>query len=179
MLFLRRKTWWPVSVGILFALIEVASFYISKRPLGASRGYTVIGSILEYVIWPKHAAKVTYWQSYEPYVEWTMAMLVGIVLGSFVSSVLSGEFRLRFIPEMWKVSKGPSIWKRWYWAFIGGILVGFGARMAMGCTLGMLIAGVIQLSPAGFIFMMSLWMGGANMTVLFYRLKTLALIKRD
>ncbi|MBF0345244.1 MAG: YeeE/YedE family protein [Nitrospirae bacterium] len=179
MLFLRKKTWWPVIVGIGFALLEVTSFYISKRPLGASRGYTVIGSIIEYVLFPKHAAKVSYWQQYEPYIEWTMAMLVGIVLGSFISSVSSGEFKLRLVPEMWRLTKGPSKLKRWYWAFIGGLMVGFGARMAMGCTLGMLIAGVIQLSPAGFIFMMSLWMGGANMTVLFYRLKTLALMKRD
>jgi hypothetical protein len=45
----------------------------------------------------------------------------------------------------------------------------------MGCTLGMLISGVVQLAPAGFIFMMSLWVGGVVTTVLFYRLGTLTL----
>lgn len=174
-MFLRRRFWWPVITGFLFALVELFSFVLSDRPLGSSRGYTVVGSIFEYVFFPEHAATVPYWQQYEPYIDWTMALVFGIVCGSFLSSILSGEFKFTVIPEGWKISKGPSVMRRWMWALIGGILVGFGARMAMGCTLGMLISGVIQLAPAGFIFMMSLWFGGLFMTVLFYHLKTVTM----
>ncbi|MBF0516615.1 MAG: YeeE/YedE family protein [Nitrospirae bacterium] len=170
--YLKRKHWWPFIVGILFALVELLSFYLSKRPLGSSRGYAVIGSIIEYVLFPEHAKTVSYWSAYEPAIEWTVAVLVGIVSGSMFSSVYSGEFKFHVVPQMWKTCKGPSVSKRLFWAFIGGVMIGFGSRLAMGCTLGMLISGVIQLTPAGFIFMMSLWMGGMLMTVLFYNLKT-------
>ncbi|MBF0320922.1 MAG: YeeE/YedE family protein [Nitrospirae bacterium] len=172
MYYFKRRYWWPFAVGIIFALDELLSFYMSKRPLGASRGYTVIGSIIEYVLFPEHAKTVPYWNAYEPVIEWTVAVILGIISGSLFSSVYSGEFKLTVVPEMWRDSKGPSVAKRLFWAFIGGVMIGFGSRLAMGCTLGMLISGVIQLTPAGFIFMMSLWMGGMLMTVLFYRLKT-------
>ncbi len=169
---MKRKHWRLFSVGILFALAELLSFVLSKRPLGSSRGYAVFGSIIEYVFFPEHAKTVPYWNAYEPVIEWTVAVLVGIVSGSMFSSVYSGEFKITVVPQMWKTSKGPSVAKRLIWAFIGGVMVGFGSRLAMGCTLGMLIAGVIQLTPAGFIFMMSLWMGGMLMTLLFYHVKT-------
>ncbi|KJR43486.1 YeeE/YedE family protein [Candidatus Magnetoovum chiemensis] len=171
---MKKRYWWPIVTGVLFAFVELLSFYISERPLGSSRGYTVIGAIIEYVLFPDHAADVIYWQIYEPYIEWTIAVLFGIVAGSFFSSIYSGEFKLQIVPEMWKFSKGRSVIKRLGWAFLGGILVGFGARMAGGCTLGMLISGVIQLSPAGFIFMMSLWMGGVFMTMFFYNIKVIS-----
>ncbi|MEO5359030.1 MAG: YeeE/YedE family protein [Nitrospirota bacterium] len=173
--YLKKKQWWLFTVGVLFALLELLSFYMSKRPLGASRGYAVIGSIIEYVLFPEHAKSVAYWNAYEPVIEWTVAVLVGIVSGSMFSSVYSGEFKLTVVPQMWKTSKGASVMRRLIWAFIGGVMIGFGSRLAMGCTLGMLISGVIQLTPAGFIFMMSLWMGGMLMTVLFYRLRTVTL----
>ncbi|MCG6552218.1 MAG: YeeE/YedE family protein [Candidatus Magnetominusculus sp. LBB02] len=169
---MKRKSWRLFSVGILFALVELLSFYLSKRPLGASRGFTVIGSIIEYVLFPEHAKTVPYWNAYEPVIEWTIAVIVGIVCGSMFSSVYSGEFKLLVVPKMWKLSKGPSVMKRLFWVFVGGMMIGFGSRLAMGCTLGMLISGVIQLAPAGFIFMMSLWMGGMLMTMLFYHVKT-------
>jgi hypothetical protein len=170
MLFMRKRYWWPIIVGALFAFLEVFSFFLSERPLGASRGYATVAAIIEYTFFPKHFQTVDMWKSYTPVVEWTMALIAGIVLGSFISSVASGEFKITIVPDMWKTLKGPSVVNRWYWAVVGGVLLGFGSRMAMGCTLGMLISGVVQLAPAGFIFMMSLWVGGVIMTFLFYAL---------
>ncbi len=178
MSFLRKKRGWPIPIGVAFAIIELLSFIISERPLGASRGYATLGSIIEYILFPEHAETVSYWQIYEPYIEWTVALLLGVITGSLFSSVYSRDFRIRVVPEMWKTSRGPSIIKRCFWALIGGIFIGFGARMAGGCTLGMLISGSIQLAPAGFIFMISLWLGATGMTVLFYRFKTLTIKRR-
>ncbi len=172
MFFLEKRRWWPVWAGIAFALVELLSFYLCERPLGASRGYATMGSILEYVFFPEHAETVAYWTIYEPYVEWTMAVLLGILCGSFFSSILSGEFKIRAIPRLWRVCQGPSIVSRWFWALIGGVLIGFGARLSLGCTLGALIGGVVQLAPGGFVFMMLLWMGAVSTTILFYRTKT-------
>lgn len=173
MLFLKKKRWWPVFAGAGFAVVELLSYIISENSLGASRGYTTIGSITEYALIPAHSEEVAYWDAYAPYLDWSMAVLLGIIAGSMISSLSSGTFKVRAVPQMWKDSKGPSVMRRWAWSLIGGIIIGFGARMAGGCVSGMLISGVSQLAPAGFIFMMALWIGALVTTVLFYRSKTL------
>jgi hypothetical protein len=175
--FLTTKRGWPVFVGIAFAVVELLSFIISDRPLGASRGYTVIGSIFEKVFFPEHAEKVKYWLLYEPYIDWTVALLLGIITGSFISAVSSKSFKIVAVPDMWKQSMGPSKIRRWFWAIIGGIIFGFGARMAGGCVSGLMISGSVQLSAAGFIVMMTVWIGGVMTTIAFYRLRTIAMRK--
>ncbi|MCI4625161.1 MAG: YeeE/YedE family protein [Candidatus Magnetoovum sp. WYHC-5] len=175
----KPKRWWPVPAGIAFALVEVLSFYMSERALGITRGYTVMGAIIEYLISPERIEKeLEYFTIYEPYIDWTSALILGVITGSFLSSRYSGDFKVRFVPEIWKESKGPSIMKRWMWAFLAGGLMGFAARVGGGCVSGMLISGSIQLAPAGFIFMMSLWIGGVLVTFLFYRSRTIV-IKRE
>jgi hypothetical protein len=175
--FLTRKRGWPVHVGIAFAFVELLSFMISDRPLGASRGYTVIGSIFERVFFPEHAEKVPYWLLYTPYIDWTVALLVGIVCGSFISAISSKSFKIVAVPDMWIQSVSASKLRRWIWAMIGGIMFGFGARMAGGCISGLMISGSVQLAPAGFIVMMTVWMGGVFTTLAFYRFKTIAMRK--
>ncbi|MBF0565872.1 MAG: YeeE/YedE family protein [Nitrospirae bacterium] len=174
----KPKRWWPIPAGIAFALTEVFSFYLSERPIGITRGYTVMGSIATYLISPEHVNNVEYWGIYEPKVDWTIALILGTILGSFLSSKYSGEFKLFAVPQLWKQSKGPSVTKRWIYVFLAGIVMGFAARIAGGCVSGLLISGVIQLAPSGFIFMMSLWIGGVITSFLFYRTRTLA-VKRE
>ncbi|MBF0473890.1 MAG: YeeE/YedE family protein [Nitrospirae bacterium] len=175
--FLTRKRGWPIHVGIAFAVVELLSFIISDRPLGASRGYTVIGAIFEKVFFPEHAENVKYWILYEPVIDWTVALLLGLITGSFISAVSSGSFKIVAVPDMWKQSVSTSIFRRWFWALIGGIIFGFGARMAGGCISGLMISGSVQLAPAGFIAMMTVWMGGVLTTIAFYRLRTIAMRK--
>ncbi|MBF0557101.1 MAG: YeeE/YedE family protein [Nitrospirae bacterium] len=173
----KPKRWWPIPAGIAFALVEVLSFYLSDRPLGITRGFTAMGSMCESLIYPVHAEKVSYWGIYEPVIDWTMALILGTTIGSFLSSRYSGDFKLNFVPYLWSFSKGKSVAKRWFWAFAAGVVMGFAARIAGGCVSGLLISGVVQLAPAGFIFMMSLWVGGVVTTFLFYRTRVIAVRK--
>ncbi|MEO5355862.1 MAG: YeeE/YedE family protein [Nitrospirae bacterium YQR-1] len=165
----KPKRWWPIPAGIAFALVEVLSFYLSERPLGITRGYTVMAAITEYLIYPPHVDLIEYWSIYEPKIDWTIALILGLTIGSFMSAKYSGDFKWMSVPYMWRQSKGPSVFKRWVWVFLAGILMGFAARIAGGCVSGLLISGAIQLMPSGFIFMISLWIGGVVMTLLFYR----------
>ncbi|QWR78787.1 YeeE/YedE thiosulfate transporter family protein [Candidatus Magnetomonas plexicatena] len=165
----KPKRWWPIPAGIAFALVEVFSFYLSERPIGITRGFTVMAAITEYLIYPAHIDNVEYWSIYEPKIDWTMAMILGVTIGSFLSARYSGEFKWMGVPDMWRQSKGPSVFKRWVWVFLAGIVMGFAARIAGGCVSGLLISGAIQLVPSGFIFMISLWVGGVLTSFLFYR----------
>ncbi len=177
-LFGKPKRWWPIYAGIAFALVELLSFYLSERPIGITRGYTVTGSIMEHLFFSDHAENVSYWESYYWNIDWTMALILGTILGSFISARSSGDFKVMAVPEIWKMSRGTSIAKRWMWAFIGGILMGFAARIAGGCVSGLLISATIQLAPGGFIFMFALWIGGVVTTMLFYRTRAIT-VKRD
>ncbi len=176
--FGKPKRWWPIPAGIAFALVELLSFYLSERPLGITRGYTVTGAIVEYLFVPAHAESISYWERYYWNIDWTMALILGIILGSYVSSRSSGDFRFNAVPETWKLSRGTSVTKRWIWAFVAGIMMGFAARIAGGCVSGLLISASIQLAPGGFIFMFSLWIGGVATTLLFYRTRAITL-KRE
>jgi hypothetical protein len=174
----KPKRWWPAYAGIGFALVQLMSFLVSNRPLGITRGFTVVGAIAETLAMPEHAESINYWSVYEPVIDWTIAVILGIALGALISSRYSGDFRLNAVPEFWKLSKGPSVIKRWIWAFIGGALIGFAARIAGGCASGLLISGAIQMAPAGFIFMFAIWIGGVFTTLVFYRTRAVVL-KRE
>jgi len=168
MLFLKKKRWWPVFAGIAFALVELLSFILSEKPLGVTRGFTISGSILEYLVSPAHAEKVSYWATYTPVVDWSMALVIGLVIGGFISSRSSRDFKVKMVPELWKSTHGPSVARRWVWAFVGGTMIGFAARLTGGCVSGMLISASIQLAPGGYIFMLALWIGAVITTAVFY-----------
>ncbi|MBF0538849.1 MAG: YeeE/YedE family protein [Nitrospirae bacterium] len=175
----RPKKWWPIPAGIAFGLVEVLSFYLSERPLGITRGCTVMGAIATKIIDPLHLEKVSYWGIYEPYIDWTMAVILGTTIGSFLSARYSGSFKIITVPELWRQSRGKSVFNRWLWVFLAGIIMGFAARISGGCISGLLISGAIQLAPSGFIFMMSVWIGGVLTTFLFYRSRTIVVRRED
>jgi uncharacterized membrane protein YedE/YeeE len=73
-------------------------------------------------------------------------ILVGILLGAWVSSKLSGDRQPETVPELWARRFGPSARKRYLFAFLGGVVLMFGARLAGGCTSGHGISGSLQLA---------------------------------
>jgi hypothetical protein len=89
-------------------------------------------------------------------------LVIGIVIGSFISAVLSGEFNLSLIPVTdFESILNQNILGRVFSAFVGGIFLGFGARLAGGCTSGHGISGTFQLSIASWISLIGFFVGGA------------------
>ena len=77
------------------------------------------------------------------------AINIGVVLGAFIAACLSYEFAIRRAKS-----------KRMYvQAFIGGILMGYGARLCSGCNLGAFICSIPSLSLSGWIFWIGLAIG--------------------
>jgi len=74
---------------------------------------------------------------------------VGIVLGSFVAANLAGEFKIR-------VPRQP---KRYVQALIGGVIMGYGAALALGCTLGAFFSAVPSLGVNAWGFALGLLAG--------------------
>ncbi len=81
-------------------------------------------------------------------------LTVGTILGGFVSGWLNGRVKL-------ETNKGPNISKRtrWAMAFVGGGFMGYGARMARGCTSGQALSGGAVLSMGSWAFMLAVFAG--------------------
>jgi uncharacterized protein len=68
-----------------------------------------------------------------PKIDWQWMFMIGIVLGAFISAVTSGSFKLQAVPDMWAERFGArSVGRRAVYAFIGGAVAMFGARLADG-----------------------------------------------
>jgi hypothetical protein len=72
-----------------------------------------------------------------------------LVAGSLAAALLAGEFRPR-----------PGKPRSHLLAFGGGILLGFGAMISLGCTVGTLLSGIMAFSLSGWVFAAGL-AGGA------------------
>ena len=84
----------------------------------------------------------------------SFAVTVGLLPGSLAAALFAGEFKLRF-------PKNPT---RYFQALGGGVLMGYGAGLAIGCTIGAFFSSIPSLSVSGWVFAVAL-AGGAFLGV--------------
>jgi hypothetical protein len=72
---------------------------------------------------------------------------------------------------MWQSNFGSSVKKRWLHAFVGGVLLLFGARLAGGCTSGHMMSGISQLTIGSFVFGIAIFISGIITAKFLYRSK--------
>ena len=148
------QQWWNVKWhtyvgGILVALIAIIAF-LRVSPLGVT---AEIGSIARtsagyFNILPARLEgldtlrgcitiiKETFWSN-------NGLFIFGVVLGSFALATFSGDFKIQ-IPKIKESTR----------SFVGGILMGFGSMLALGCTVGTLLSGIMAASLSGWIFLL-------------------------
>jgi uncharacterized protein len=150
----------PYLAGVLLGLVLFAAFFITGNGLGASGGFQRILAWVEDLIVPNHVNTNGYLANYaggskNPLDLWIVPLLIGVPIGGFISSWFSGRFIVR-------TGKGPgiSVKTRWTFAFIGGAIMGFGARFARGCTSGQALSGGAVLSVGSWAFMFAMFAGG-------------------
>ena len=79
----------------------------------------------------------------------TFGTTVGLVAGSLIASLFSKEFKIR-------TPKNPI---RYVQSLGGGILMGYGAGLGLGCTVGAFLSSISSLSLAGWLFGLALAAG--------------------
>jgi len=84
----------------------------------------------------------------------SFAVTVGVMSGALVGALFANEFKLRF----------PRNAKRYVQALGGGVIMGYGAGLAIGCTLGAFFSSIPSLSVSGWVFALSI-SGGAFLGV--------------
>ncbi|WP_243689464.1 YeeE/YedE thiosulfate transporter family protein [Geotalea toluenoxydans] len=78
--------------------------------------------------------------------------MVGVFLGAFAGSKLSGDRSPERVPPLWRWRFGDSPIRRYIGAFGGGFIMMLGARIAQGCTSGHGISGALQLALSSWMF---------------------------
>jgi hypothetical protein len=149
----------PYLGGTLLGLVLFTSFFITGQGLGASGGLNRILVFIEDLIAAGHVDRTPYLINLaggdlNPLDSWIVMLTVGTILGGFVSGWLNGRVKV-------ETNKGPQISKRtrWVMAFVGGGFMGYGARMARGCTSGQALSGGAVLSVGSWAFMFAVFAG--------------------
>lgn len=161
--------WNPYLAGLGLGLVLLASYVIMGRGLGASGAFSSLAAVSVNTIAPAHAQGNSFYADYlgdgskNPLMDWLVFEVLGVFVGGFISGMLANRVRLT-------AEKGPRISTggRLAYAFIGGGLMGIGAKLARGCTSGQALTGGAVLNVGSWAFMLCVF-GGAYLMAYFVR----------
>jgi len=158
--FLTEVRWSPYVAGIGIGILSWFSFLISRKPIACSTTFAKTSGMIEKLFRGKKVDLKSYYQKEQLVVDWQWMLVVGIVIGSLISALLSGDFHWQWIPSVWANAFGNNSLLRVIVALIGGIFLGFGARWSDGCTSGHGISGTLQLTVSSWISAICFFIGG-------------------
>jgi hypothetical protein len=155
----RPRSWlrgpWPLLAGALgLAAVNIATLALAGRPWGVTSALALWGSKMlqtagvDVAAWP-------YWQTRSLELQASVlndvnsVMNVGILIGAFAAARLAG----RFAP-VWRVPR-----RSLAAAIIGGLMLGYGARIAYGCNIGAYFGGISSSSLHGWLWFVAALLG--------------------
>lgn len=155
--FLRGP--WPLVWGAVgLALLNYATLALAGRPWGITSAFALWGAKVagglgvDVGSWPfwqmpanAKALAAPVWEDI------TTVMDIGIMLGAAVAAGLAG----RFAPSL----KIPT--RSLIAAVIGGLLLGYGSRLAYGCNIGAYFSGIASGSLHGWLWLVAAFAGNA------------------
>ncbi|MEM9139637.1 MAG: YeeE/YedE family protein [Pseudomonadota bacterium] len=142
---LLQGRWSLLAGAIALAVVGVLCFVVFGRPWGVTAGFALWGAKI------LHGAGIpvdqwSYWQGWRAeqlsasvFANRTSLMNFGIIFGAMAAAALAG----RFSPSL-KLSRRDLIT-----AVLGGLLMGYGARLSYGCNIGAYLGGVVSGSLHG------------------------------
>lgn len=147
----------PYLGGLLLGVVLFLAFFITGNGLGASGGMNRLLVLVEDALVPEHVDTTPYLLEMaggdrNPLDSWVVFVTIGAVIGGFASGWLNGRLKV-------ETNRGPRVpvRLRWVTAFVGGAFMGYGARLARGCTSGQALSGGAVLSVGSWAFMLSLF----------------------
>jgi uncharacterized membrane protein YedE/YeeE len=147
------KPFWPsLTAGIALGLVLLLTFLISGHGLGASGAFTDVVAGTGLTLAPEATKANTYLgpkvADGNPIGSWMTWEVLGVFIGALVAAFMAGRFRVQF-----DGSRSVGTPQRLVRALAGGLLAGFGARVAGGCTSGLGLSGAAALGIAAFVFL--------------------------
>ncbi|NMO91442.1 YeeE/YedE family protein [Actinomycetospora sp. TBRC 11914] len=141
---------WPLWVGaVLLGVLNAAVLVVSGQPWGVTSAFGLWGSKIA-ALFGAHPAGWAYFQvpanarslAGSVLADRVSVLDFGIMAGALVASALGGAFVLhRAVP-----------WRTVVAALLGGVLMGYGARLAGGCNIGAYFSGIASFSLHGWLW---------------------------
>ncbi len=144
-----KKSWTWYITGIAIGVLAIFA-WISSNAAGRNYGLGITGG------WVGVTKFLT--SGDIEGLSWEAFLVLGVVVGAFISSMVAGEFKLR----------APKEGKTLLLQFCGGLLMGIGAIFASGCNIGNFLSGVPLLSIGSIVASISIVLGCWLMTYLLF-----------
>lgn len=156
----RAKPFWPpLAAGVALGLVLLLTFVWTGHGLGATGATTRLAAWLGLEAAPAATQANAYLgpmvEGGNPLSSWITWQVVGVAIGAMASAFLAGRFRIQLDGAN---SVGGA--RRIVTALVGGMLAGFGARVAAGCTSGLGLSGAATLGIAAFVFLGTFFITG-------------------
>jgi len=150
----------PYFGGVVLGVVLFLSYYLTQNGLGASAAISRVQIFILDLFAPGHVDRVAYFaEKAGGSLNALDSSATLMLLGTFLGGTISGFFNRRIKVE---TRRGPQITdrQRWFYAFAGGAIMGFGARLARGCTSGQALSGGAVLATGSWVFMFCVFIGG-------------------
>lgn len=143
----------PIGVSTQFVILDgiIADVFNSELVVENSKsksGYSSSNSYLN-----KSGGK--YAKSVANPLNYSFIFVISMILGGFIGRMCTtaenGKI-INQIPDCHRRRFGDDSVKRYLFAFLGGVLVLWGARLAGGCTSGHMMSGMMQTAISGYLF---------------------------
>lgn len=160
----RRDGWswlihgpWPlIGAGLALAVLNIATLLVAGHPWSITYGFGLWGAKIasavgipvaswEFWTWPAQAQAL----SSTVLADNTSVMNFGIILGAALTAALAGKF----------APKANVPFLSFLAAAIGGLLMGYGARLGFGCNIGALFSGIASGSLHGWLWFAAAFAG--------------------
>ena len=145
-----------VTGAVLLSVFQIALFAVSGNPWGVSGTLANWGAWLYRLV----GGSVDKWYYFSStgaqstlnagFLNHTGSWLdVGIIVGALLAALLASQWKFKKIKSLRQVVA----------AILGGLLMGYGARLAGGCNIGALYSSIASLSVSGWVFAIFLFVG--------------------
>ncbi|EOC99302.1 YeeE/YedE family protein [Caldisalinibacter kiritimatiensis] len=151
------KDSWPYIVGaVLLSVFQIVTLVATGNPWGVSESFSYWGAWL-YTLIGGSVDKWYYFSSNSAQATLNLGFFndpgsmrnMGIIFGALLASLLASQFRIKKVRSMKQVIA----------AILGGLLMGYGATIGLGCNIGGLYSGIASLSLSGWVYAIFLFLG--------------------
>jgi uncharacterized membrane protein YedE/YeeE len=147
-----KPFWAPWVAGIALGLVLLLTFVLTGHGLGATGATTRATAWLGLISAPQATHANAYLgpmvERGSPLSSWITWQVVGVAIGALIAAFMGGRLRVQL-----DGARSVGSVRRVVSALVGGMLAGFGARVAAGCTSGLGLSGAATLGVAAFVFL--------------------------
>ena len=146
---------WPLVAGaLLLAVLNFATLAVAHHPWGVTSGFTLWGGQIADAVgidirsWPYWANRQG-WLDSSIFANTVSVMNFGVILGALLAAGLAAKFR-----PTWRIPP-----RSLAAAVLGGLMLGYGARLAYGCNIGAYFSGIASGSLHGWLWLVAAFAG--------------------